>query len=228
MAKYTAIIIEPRQHKALFYVLNNFLTNLSDDWGFVIFHGNNNYEYVKNIVNNLNEIYLNREINLINLNVDNLTNVEYTEFLKKEELYSHIDTETFLIFQTDSMILKENKDKINLFLHYDYVGAPWCINKKVGNGGFSLRKKTKMLEIIKDKGDSDSHDNEDYYFSLNIHDNICYCVPEYEEAQEFSVETVFYLTPFGIHNCWKYLDPESLSILINKYPEIQELIDLQH
>ena len=31
-AKYTAIIIEPRTHKALEFVLNNFLENLNDDW----------------------------------------------------------------------------------------------------------------------------------------------------------------------------------------------------
>jgi hypothetical protein len=55
MSKYTAIIIEPREHKALSFVLNNFLSNLSNDWSFIIFHGNKNSEYVKNIVNNLEE-----------------------------------------------------------------------------------------------------------------------------------------------------------------------------
>jgi hypothetical protein len=30
-SKYTAVIIEPRQHKALQFVLNNFLENLNDE-----------------------------------------------------------------------------------------------------------------------------------------------------------------------------------------------------
>ena len=39
---YTAIILEPREHKALEYVLNNFLDNLSDEWNFIVFHGSKN------------------------------------------------------------------------------------------------------------------------------------------------------------------------------------------
>jgi hypothetical protein len=123
------------------------------------------------------------------------------------------------------MILKENKDNINLFLDYDYVGAPWEYDKKVGNGGLSLRKKSKMLEIIKSKGLKE--DNEDIYFSCNIDKNISYNVPAFTKAQLFSVETMFYENPFGIHNCWHYIKPELLTLLINKYPEIQELINLQ-
>ena len=30
--KYTAIIVEPRKHIALEFVLNNFLENLNNDW----------------------------------------------------------------------------------------------------------------------------------------------------------------------------------------------------
>ena len=32
MSKYTAIIVEPRKHKALELVLTNFLKNLNDYW----------------------------------------------------------------------------------------------------------------------------------------------------------------------------------------------------
>ena len=50
MTKYTAVLIEPRKHKALPFVLNNFFENLSDEWSFVIFHGNQNYEYILDIM----------------------------------------------------------------------------------------------------------------------------------------------------------------------------------
>jgi hypothetical protein len=40
--KYTALIIEPRKHKALEFVLKNFLENLSNEWSIIIFHGNLN------------------------------------------------------------------------------------------------------------------------------------------------------------------------------------------
>jgi hypothetical protein len=225
MSKYTAIIIEPRKHKALSFVLNNFLTNLSDDWSIIIFHGNANVDYVKNIVENLEQKYRNRILNLINLNVDNLTHHVYSQIFMTEGFYEFIPTETFLVFQTDSMIFKENKDLINLFLVYDYVGAPWVSDNKVGNGGLSLRKKSKMLEIIKSKGYVQM--NEDIYFSNDINNNIKYNVPDYTIARMFSVETLFYDRPFGVHNCWRYLNKENLDFLINKYSDLQELINLQ-
>jgi uncharacterized protein YlaN (UPF0358 family) len=109
MTKYTAIIIEPRQHKALSFVLNNFLSNLSEEWEFIIFHGKKNIEYVKKIVIDLEKIYINRIIKLINLDVDNLTTKQYSNLLKSEDFYSHIRSETFLIFKTDSIILKKTK-----------------------------------------------------------------------------------------------------------------------
>ena len=43
---YTAVMIEPREHPAFEFVMTNFLQNLNDDWGFVIFHGTKNKEYV--------------------------------------------------------------------------------------------------------------------------------------------------------------------------------------
>lgn len=64
-------------------------------------------------------------------------------------LYENIPTETFLIFQTDTLINPKYKDLIYEFIDYDYVGAPWISNGDVGNGGLSLRKKSKMIEIIK-------------------------------------------------------------------------------
>ena len=47
--KYTAIIIEPREHKALNYVLTNFYNNLSDEWQIIVFHGNNKVQVQRKI-----------------------------------------------------------------------------------------------------------------------------------------------------------------------------------
>lgn len=156
--KYTAIIIEPRSHPALEFVLNNFTTNLNDDWGFIIFHGNLNYEYIINIISKIPNY--NIRIKLINLNIDNLTIEMYNNLLKNINLYENIPTETFLIFQTDALINPKYKDLIYEFINYDYVGAPWSFNNNVGNGGLSLRKKSKMIDIIQ---------NKKYYLEVNNH-----------------------------------------------------------
>jgi len=241
--KYTAIIIEPRNHKALEFVLNNFMENLSDDWGFIIFHSNTNKTMVENIMEQPLSKYKNKTT-LINLNVDSkdFTIKEYSTLFYHENFYKYIPTETFLVFQTDSMIFKENKDKIYDFLEYDYVGAPWpktmefAGKMQVGNGGLSLRKKSKMLELLKykyigiDNTTYKKHGKyiaEDLFFNGYLVKNVNIHKPSPNKAKEFSVEHIYYENPFGIHNAWNTLDNEKINTLKNKYPHINTLIYLQ-
>lgn len=206
--KKTAIIVEPREHLALELVLKNFTENLDDSWGFIVFHGNKNIDFVQNIINKLN---INNRVKLVNLNINNLTIDDYNNLFYNETFYSHIPTEIFLVFQTDTFICKKYKNVINKFLKYDYVGAPWdgpwSKGKNVGNGGLSLRRKSKMLELLK-RCDHKWENNllaEDIFFSncLNCQ-NINVYKPSFEEAKEFSMETIQSDNSFGIHKYWIY------------------------
>jgi hypothetical protein len=225
-SKYTAVIVEPREHPALLFVLNNILENLSDEWNVLIFHGNKNIEYLNNIIDTKLHNYKDK-INLINLNVDNLTISEYNNLLTSESFYTQIPTETFLIFQTDSMISEKNKDNINKFLEFDYVGAPWSDseqNSNVGNGGFSLRKKSKMIEkIIKCPYDNV---HEDLFFS----DDNCLKLykPDKELAKQFSVEHVFYDNPFAVHKAYEHIKGQELNILTENVNGLDELMKLNN
>jgi hypothetical protein len=125
----------------------------------------------------------------------------------------------FLVFQTDSIIISRYAHLINSFLRYDYVGAPWIRNKQVGNGGFSLRRKSKMLEII-EKVPYSNGKNEDEYFSLSP---IPMYKPTFDEAKLFSVETVFNEVSFGCHKPWNHEG----RLIVSLYPEIQTLLSLQ-
>ena len=212
---YTAVIVEPRKHRALRYVLNNFCTNLNEDWQFIIFHGNLNKEFVQEIIDEDLQKYKHK-IKLINLNVDNLEISDYNKLFKSLDFYDNIPTETFLVFQTDTIICSKNKEKINDFLEYDYVGAPWkFMNDRIGNGGLSLRKKSKMIEIIKNKSSGD--ENEDVYFSF--YDDLK--LPK--DGKPFSVETSFYDSPFGVHKTWGHLSIEEQDKLSVNCPELNEL-----
>jgi hypothetical protein len=236
--KYTALIIEPRKHKALEFVLKNFLENLSNEWSIIIFHGNLNKEYVQNIVDTKLSKYKKR-ITLKSIHKDNIGTSEYSKLLTTRSFYKQIPTETFLIFQTDTMIIPKNRDNILDFLKYDYVGAP-LYPGNVGNGGLSLRKKSKMLEII-DKVPymripflKSSHiiDYEDIYFSLSLHYKILASLltdvsinkPSAKEAELFASE--YYVNPksFGIHAAWKY---SSMKKLKSIFPNIEKLVSLQ-
>jgi hypothetical protein len=221
MFKYTAVIIEPREHKALEFVLHNFFENLSTDWGFIIIHGRANKGFLDNLFLKGLAQYKQRVDKFIELDTINLTVEQYNNLLKTSSLYKCIDTELLLFFQTDTLVL--NKDLINLFLEYDYIGAPWNWNRQVGNGGLSLRRKSKMIEIC-DNVDKNLISNEDLYFCFQ--NKIELKKPIFEEAQKFSVETVFHEKSFGIHAPWKHLNEYEMELLITKYPDIKKLIEL--
>jgi len=215
---YTAIIVEPRIHNALPFVLQNFNENLSDEWSILVFHGTENNIFIKDFIKNSNIT----RIETVELNIKNLTTEEYSNLLKTKEFYNLIKTEIFLIFQVDTLIIPENKNIINEFLEYDYVGSPWEDNS-IGNGGLSLRKKSKMLEII-EKCHPDFYKNEDEFFTKQF--VVPLHKPSFENSKKFSVESVFYENPFGVHKFYEYLLPENTNILIKKYPILQTLIDL--
>jgi hypothetical protein len=216
---YTAIIVEPRKHKALEYVLNNFTTNLDNKlWKFIIYCSLDNKSFVEDIKNKLNiEIYI---IPICN---SNLTIKDYNYLLTNKKFYEVIPTDIVLIFQTDTLIL--NKDIIYDFLEYDYVGAPWRNERTVGNGGLSLRNKNKMIEIIEKRGTC--NENEDFYFSFPQKYNIDIKKPSFEKGMRFSVEQCYHEKSFGIHKVWINLKKEDYDNLIKIYPQINVLKSLQ-
>jgi hypothetical protein len=236
---YTAIMVEPRKHRALEFVLRNYTDNLDNDWNFMIYHGSDNKQYLENIVKKLSADVQNR-ITLINLKVSNINIRQYSTMFFCPTFYNNIPTETFLIFQTDSMILKENKHKINDFLKYDYVGAPWPRTMGiwgkigVGNGGLSLRKKSKMIELLKykDKGIENGYYGkyvaEDKFFCGYYVPEVKIYKPTFIKAKEFSAEAVYSESPFGIHKCWGGLKKHEIQNLIKMYPDIETLIRLNN
>lgn len=81
--------------------------------------------------------------------------VEYNKYVLFE-LMHHVTTSHCLIIQADGYVINGTVWTDD-FCSYDYIGAPWPIekekyidpfgvNQRVGNGGFSLRSK-KLLEI---------------------------------------------------------------------------------
>lgn len=87
---------------------------------------------------------------------------EYSKFIVYE-LHKYINTEFALIIQEDGFVVNA-EEWDDLFLEYDYIGAPWPIPEddfsfkdsygnlqRVGNGGFSLRSK-KLLRLASELG----------------------------------------------------------------------------
>jgi hypothetical protein len=227
MEKYTAIITEPRIHPAWKLVLNNFLTNLDERWNFLIFCGLLNKDFLVELIDTNFKEHKHR-ITIKQLSVENFTSKEYSNFMVEPLIYELIPTETFLTFQLDTLISAKYKDYIYDFIEYDYVGAPWNsiyfanIGNCVGNGGLSLRKKSVILNTIKnDIYNNRYKDNEDVFFSFNITNK-----PSKEKAKLFSVETIFSEKSFGIHSCYGHLSQEDVYKIAEYIPEIFELAEL--
>jgi hypothetical protein len=169
-----------------------------------------NKEFAQQIVHQLS----NPRVQLKHLNINNFTKDEYSNYLKTNKaFYYSIPTETFLMFQTDSILFHKNKHLLKYFLKYDYVGAPW-VNREVGNGGLSLRKKSKMLEII----EKEPYNNqpEDVFFASNK--TVTLYKPSFQEATHFAVEGVYQPFTFGSHQPWMQKHTNFYSL----YPELVE------
>lgn len=224
---YTAVMIEPRKHAAMEFVLRNFTSNLDRRWNFIIFHGTDNNQWLIDLIDN-NFLSDKDRIRLINLGVQNLTYPEYNKLCVTASFIELIPTETFLIFQVDTMICSSERNLIYDFINYDYVGAPWSKENtnnpgcgKVGNGGLSLRKKSKMLEVIKNVPYKINY-HEDTYFCI-VNKSIKLNMPSWDEAQLFAMETVYSPKCFGLHQAWRFQDT---SIVEKQFPGYSELVKL--
>lgn len=235
----SAIIIEPRKHAALEFVLKNALECLPDSWKIIFFHGILNAEFARQLINSFPKQDQDR-IQTVKLDIDNLNQKSYSKLLATRScIYDYITTEYFLVFQTDSMFFKKYKGLLSAFLFekYDYVGAPWMIcnypptrqREFIGNGGMSLRRTEKMLEII-EKHDWNLMETtefewmEDLFFT-NCYNDIKIQKPPYELTKLFSVDEVFSTVSFGCHRPWCH---SHYTELVKIHPELETLKSLQY
>ncbi len=159
-------------------------------------------------------------IKLIKLDVENLTQGEYSNLLTTQVFWSLFNGEKILLYQEDSCFFGHN---IKPFLKWDYIGAPWPLqgvypSNGVGNGGFSLRTKQCMIDVINTQSVKDTVPPEsvrvymmsskledvpeDVYFSLVMEKYKIGKVAPRSVALLFSSESHFSPLSFGGHNFW--------------------------
>jgi hypothetical protein len=150
--KGTAIIIEPRKHAALAFVVHNVASNLPPEWDILVLHGTRNKEFAHESIKQYfathssssssigissssssrisnDSISNDRKIYFKQLSVSNLNPRAYSSlFIRNNSFLYHLSRhENLFIFQTDSMILNNsqyNPVSIFDFLHLSYVGPP--------------------------------------------------------------------------------------------------------
>lgn len=195
-----AVVVERRGDIDINKVVDNHFRYLSEDWKLVVFGTQSIYDKI----DWYDQFFLIPD-DLIQSHED------FNKFTTTMDYWGNLKYDKILVFHPDSMLLREGIDD---FLFYDYCGAPWRNFSHVGgNGGLCIRSVQKCIEVVKRvKYDPKKYGNEDLYFSKFIHKFGGNVAPK-EEAMKFSVETLFYPTPIGVHAPEKYLTKEQLGIL---------------
>jgi hypothetical protein len=223
---YTAILIEPRKHRAVAFVLQNLLDCLDQtEWSLIYYHGSSHAAWANQILETLTPEQQAR-ITLCPCPTDSFdSSAAYSYFVASREFLQQIPTETFLIAQTDSMINPARAADIGKFLNYDYIGAPWPWDHlQVGNGGFSLRRKSVMLKVLDSFGPLKGP-YEDQFFSFCLQ-QLKANIPTKEVAREFAVEQLFHPNPFAFHKVWDHM-PTRFDDLCEVCPGLRTLKSLQ-
>lgn len=212
---YEAVFIEFREFPHVEFLIRNTIFKLGHKWCHTIICGNLNYSLIESICKSISP-----NINIIKIDVDNMTQSEYSKFLTTKEFWNLLRGEKILIYQEDSIIFKNN---IQDFLEYDFIGAPFLKTTNdtpncVGNGGLSLRSRSIMFEVINKFSPTTYQYNsstldymnyvnlefppEDVYFSKCIQEQFIGIVANWDAASNFSSETFFNSDSFGAHKLW--------------------------
>ena len=225
---HESVLIEFRPFPHIEFLIINTIHKLGALWKHTVVCGNLNYKMVEEICqrNVLN-------VNIIRLNVSFVTRKTYCEMLMSENFWNMLTGEKILIYQEDSCIFKKNIDD---FTKYDYIGGPWPKSQQdnsvgVGNGGFSLRSREKMIEIINTIHPSSIELSsntlsyiqrsklycipEDIYFTKAMIDNNIGVISSWETARKFSQESVESNSPFGGHCFWNTSNKHKIISLLS-------------
>lgn len=139
---------------------------------------------------------------------------DYNRLMTSESFWEQWqDYQRVLIFQSDSMILRDGIDE---FLKWHYCGAPWKFQHQGGNGGLSLRHPGKCLELVKKRPWSISYGYEDVYFSNYLEEVGARIAPR-EVNKKFSCETIFEMGTLGYHAIDKYFSKQQCEMIKNQY-----------
>lgn len=238
-SKSAMVIVEPRAHPHLQYVLENFDSNMPLGYDLYIFHGKSAGDFVRRQAKN---VALHRHIVYIALEADSFSATDYNRLLKDEDFWAKIDAEKILTFQTDSVLCAASPRKINDFEHIAYIGCGY--GKRAGNrtnywpsvgdppfwgnGGVTFRRKSKMLECLACVPHQ-RDDPEDAFYSICVDRGIGRHAESGTHLQEFCIQfspySDFVRTPFAAHKVQRKLRTEEEMEAFLKYcPEATYLV----
>ncbi|CAF2927402.1 unnamed protein product [Rotaria sp. Silwood2] len=215
-----AIIADNRADLSIPSRVLNVLTHIPSTWPIQIIYGTSNYKYLIEC-EDLKPYIENGRIILTKLFNENLF-ASPNNLFTTVKFYEQIVGEKILNFQLDSLFCSNSPHKLTDYLQYDYIGAPWRMTSEhgmVGNSGFSLRTRSKTIELLT-KHSYDFSKNEDEWFASHFY-LVNASIPPVQIAVTFSVETQYYSKPLGVHMPGNYLNMKDYKALCKQCPEVR-------
>ena len=114
---HALVIVEPRKHKMLKYVCENFDQNMCKSWDLYVFHGKSHRGHAEEAVQNIEG----RKVHLLGLEKDDFTADDYNITFKSLDFWNQVKAENILVFQTDAVLCPASKFKIQDFMDFDYI-----------------------------------------------------------------------------------------------------------
>eukprot|EP01105_Mastigella_eilhardi_P021447 TRINITY_DN5192_c0_g1_i1.p1 TRINITY_DN5192_c0_g1~~TRINITY_DN5192_c0_g1_i1.p1 ORF type:complete len:346 (-),score=67.37 TRINITY_DN5192_c0_g1_i1:29-1066(-) len=216
-----AVMLEPRPYsERMRCVIELFLRELPTDWRVQVFLTGDAGRALADNNGTVRDALAEGRLSIVH---DFLTTAEsrnsqaYNKALLSPSFWRLVDGERVLIFQLDSALCNKSPHRLSDFDSFDFVGAPWK-DGGVGNGGLSLRWRSCTLLLLQARPATDFGRNEDgWYVIEGLRRG--WRVPVESVAQRFSVETVFYDRPLGLHNAQSYLSDRECGALREYCPE---------
>ena len=172
---------------------------------------------------------------------------QYSKFLTNLDFWESLPGENLLMFQSDTCLCGTSVYKLEQLTNYDYVAATWpedvyterhtdLFNGELlgGNGGLSFRKKSAMVNLLKNKHLHSFPCPADVV-GQPINEDMWFCshpmfkdlkLPTVEESKQFFNEFVVTDTPLGVHNIWRYNDSSTMEHLARNCPDLLNLTEL--
>lgn len=226
-----AVIIEDRHRPSLIPLILHFSSVLGPSWPIIIYTSSENFGAFSTSA--ALSRYLRSgliSIRLLPSTVLFTNSDSVSSFLTKPWLWEKLaPAKHILMFQSDSMLCANAARSVEDFFEYDFVGAPINPEHGVGmNGGLSLRKRETMLRIVEEWNWEEDKGSrfEDRWFFDRLKDLTAreeeeggppegYApikIPSLEVARTFSVETIDFPHPLGVHQVHRWLSEHMVSM----------------
>jgi hypothetical protein len=152
-ASKVALLIENRVNPVLAPLMLHFMSVVPPDWRFHFIGSPESVAYINGSRAIRDAVAIGKmDLSYIPANMSTSSQEEISRFLTTLWLYETLlyPAEWLLIFQTDSMLCANSRQSLDNWLEYDWVGAPWSPGSSFGgNGGLSLRRVSKIIDILK-------------------------------------------------------------------------------